>query len=470
MLDLMIRNGHVVDPVHGRDEVADIAIKDGRIEAVGPSLEGGAREELDAAGKHVIPGIIDMHTHMRTVLGHPHAQRMIALAGVCSTLDMAGPLDNILDSIPESGSGVNIAVVEAAREGFTIRTGRPDAAERQALIEKTLSRGGIGIKLLGGHFPMDLDICQAFIEDCSRLGAWAAWHVGSTLHGSNIEGMRDAIAAAEGRFLHIAHVNSYCRGQVRDELSEAQEAIELLKAHSNIFSESYLSPLNGTRIIVRGGKPISSVTVTCLKKLGFSPDRAGMREAILKGKCGVLCDDGRIGRLASGEEGVRYWESRNTEATGCFAVNPAVSRFLLAQAKRPDGSFVVDSFSTDGGCYPRNVIMENGLLLVQFGAISMKEFVVKASVNGARALGLPDKGHLGAGADADVSILDFERKKAWATVVNGRVIMKAGELLGSGTGIICDARGEASLKARGIRTMVKKELDPQAVKQRFIAA
>ena len=83
MLDLMIRNGHVVDPVHGRDEVADIAIKDGRIEAVGPSLEGGAREELDAAGKHVIPGIIDMHTHMRTVLGHPHAQRMIALAGVC---------------------------------------------------------------------------------------------------------------------------------------------------------------------------------------------------------------------------------------------------------------------------------------------------------------------------------------------------------------------------------------------------
>ena len=38
--------------------------------------------------------------------------------------------------------------------------------------------------------------------------------------------------------------------------------------------------------------------------------------------------------------------------SGSFAVNPAISRFILAQAKREDGSFVVDSFSTDGGTYP----------------------------------------------------------------------------------------------------------------------
>lgn len=143
-----------------------------------------------------------------------------------------------------------------------------------------------------------------------------------------------------------------------------------------------------------------------------------------------------------------------------------MSRFLLAQAKRADGTFVVDSFSTDGGCYPRNVIVENGLLLVQFGALTMKEFVVKASVNGARALGLPMKGQLGVGADADISVLDFERKKAYTTVVNGKVIMKAGQLLGSGTGIICDARGEAYLKGRGIRTMVKNELNPDLVRDR----
>lgn len=93
MFDLIIRNGHVVDPVNHFDGIADIAVEDGHVAAVGVGLEGSAKEELDASGKYVIPGIIDMHTHMRTVLGHPHAQRMIALAGVCSTLDMAGPLD-----------------------------------------------------------------------------------------------------------------------------------------------------------------------------------------------------------------------------------------------------------------------------------------------------------------------------------------------------------------------------------------
>ena len=468
MFDLVIREGRVVDPVNHRDEVVDIAVEDGRVVAVAPELEGGARETLDAKGKTVIPGIIDMHTHMRTQLGHPHAQRMIALAGVCSTLDMAGPLENILDSIPTSGAGVNIAVVEAAREGFTIRTGRPGAEERRGLIEKTLDQGGIGIKLLGGHFPMDLDVCQAFIEDCHDFRAWIAWHVGSTRHGSNIEGLRDAVNAAHDRFLHVAHVNSYCRGQVSDELHEALEAVELLKAHPNLFSESYLSPLNGTRLIVKENRPISEVTITCLKKLGFTPDRAGLREAIRTGRCGVLCDDGRLGRLVSGEQAVRYWEDKNTETTGSFAVNPAVSRFLLAGAKRADGSFVVDSFSTDGGCYPRNVIVENGLLLVEFGALTMQEFVVKASVNGARALGLPRKGHLGAGADADVTVLDTDQRKAFATIVNGRVIMKAGRLLGRGTCIICDERGRDALTRRGIRTIVKAPLDAAAVASRFV--
>ena len=58
----------------------------------------------------------------------------------------------------------------------------------------------------------------------------------------------------------------------------------------------------------------------------------------------------------------------------------------------------MDSFSTDGGCYPRNVIVENGLLLVKFGALNLNEYAVKASLNGARALGLKNKGHLSVGS------------------------------------------------------------------------
>lgn len=199
-------------------------------------------------------------------------------------------------------------------------------------------------------------------------------------------------------------MNSYCRGQVLNERDEALEAIKLLKAHPNI----YLSPLNGTRFVIRDNVPISSVTTTCLLKLGYSNDYEGVGKAILDGTAGVLADTGVIGVLLSGREGVQYWESRNTECVGGFSVNPAVNRFLLATAKRADGSFVVNSFSTDGGCYPRNVIVENGLLLVKFGVLSLMEYAVKASLNGARTLSLANKGHLSVGADADISILDIE--------------------------------------------------------------
>lgn len=468
MYDLIIKNGRVVDPLNHIDAVMDVAIENGKIAEVASEITSQSKEVLDASGKIVMPGIIDMHTHMRTLFGHPHAQRMVALAGVTTTLDMAGPLEDILNSIPGSGAGVNIAVLEAAQAGVTLSSGRPEKAEREAFIKGILEKGGIGIKLLGGHYPMDLDISAAFIEDAAAQNAWVAWHVGNTEHGSNILGLEDAVKATNGHFLHIAHVNSYCRAQVRNELDEALEAVELLKANPHIFSESYLSALNGTRLTIENGRPVSKVTETCLKKVGCTPDEEGMRKAILTGRVGVLCDDGRIGRLINGQEGLDYWLSKKTVTSGSFAVNPAISRFILAQAKRDDGSFVVDSFSTDGGTYPRNVIVENGLCLVQFGAITLNEFVIKASVNGAKALGLPKKGHLSEGADADISVLDYDRKIAYATVVDGKVIMKDGELLGKGTTIICDERGEAYLKDRGIRAYVKQPLVAETIKNRLI--
>jgi len=60
--DLILRNGRVLDPGTGRDEVADIAFAAGKVAAIGPGLRG--RAERDVSGCIVMPGNIDLHAHI----------------------------------------------------------------------------------------------------------------------------------------------------------------------------------------------------------------------------------------------------------------------------------------------------------------------------------------------------------------------------------------------------------------------
>lgn len=60
--DLIVRNGLVYDGTGGAPYKADVAVRDGRIAAIGPVSESG-REEIDATGRIVTPGFVDVHTH-----------------------------------------------------------------------------------------------------------------------------------------------------------------------------------------------------------------------------------------------------------------------------------------------------------------------------------------------------------------------------------------------------------------------
>ena len=62
--DLLIKNGRVIDPASGLDEVCDLWVEEGRIAGVG-SFKGKAAETVDASGQVVSPGLIDMHVHLR---------------------------------------------------------------------------------------------------------------------------------------------------------------------------------------------------------------------------------------------------------------------------------------------------------------------------------------------------------------------------------------------------------------------
>ena len=64
MRDLVLTGGRIIDPANGRDEMADIAFGHGIVTEIGGDLPAGGAETVDVRGLLVVPGLIDLHTHV----------------------------------------------------------------------------------------------------------------------------------------------------------------------------------------------------------------------------------------------------------------------------------------------------------------------------------------------------------------------------------------------------------------------
>ena len=69
--DLVIRNGHVIDPKNNVDAQRDMAIRDGKIAAIEQSIPASdAKQSVDITGLYLTPGLVDIHVHVFTGLRH----------------------------------------------------------------------------------------------------------------------------------------------------------------------------------------------------------------------------------------------------------------------------------------------------------------------------------------------------------------------------------------------------------------
>jgi dihydroorotase len=95
LYDVLLRGGRVIDPAQNIDGIHDVAIKDGRIAAVLPSIApSSAKDSVDVSGKLVLPGLIDTHAHVfEYVTGRfgLEADLCGVRSGVTTLVDQGGP-------------------------------------------------------------------------------------------------------------------------------------------------------------------------------------------------------------------------------------------------------------------------------------------------------------------------------------------------------------------------------------------
>ena len=244
MYDLVVKGGIVIDPLNNIKGNYDIGIMDGKVAEISENIDmSQGKKYLNVQGKTIIPGIIDMHVHIGFACEGRNAMAMMAKAGTVTALDCAGPLDKFLEHARYHGSGMNMLCLQMVRPGWNLSKSNPSREEIRSLIRKIMNDGALGMKLLGGHFPLSPECTRDIIEICNEEKSYVANHVGTFRTGAaNLNSFKEAVELSKGLSIQIVHVNGYCRGQIlNDPVAETMEVLSLLDANPNIFSEAYLS-------------------------------------------------------------------------------------------------------------------------------------------------------------------------------------------------------------------------------------
>ena len=129
IFDLLLKNGHVIDPVNGRDERMDIAVTGNKITKVGHDLPAAhARTVIDAASYYVTPGLIDVQAGV-----HAHYETLrfgvtTAIEKGANQLRTAGASLSFRKAMPEVKSGVLPAVIVSGMNLESTALVQPDLA------------------------------------------------------------------------------------------------------------------------------------------------------------------------------------------------------------------------------------------------------------------------------------------------------------------------------------------------------
>jgi len=428
MAKLLIKNGLVVDPASNLEAKKDLLIENGKIAAIKSKIVSRGARVIDAKGKLVLPGLIDMHTHLRdpgrpdkeTIASGTRAAAKGGFTTICCMANTEPPIDNpavvkYVKNKAEVEGIVNVLPIAAVTKGLK--------GEALAELGLMLAEGAVAFSDDGNPIMQSevmrraLEYARQFnvsiISHCedSNLSHCGTMNEGALSTEIGLPGIpalseevmvaRDIMLAKEYGKVHLAHVSS-------------ANSVELIRQAKR----------KGIAVTCETCPQYFSLTEEALKEYDtnakVNPPLKAKKDvkAIIKGLA-----DGTIDVIAT-DHAPHNIEDKNVEfnqaASGMVGLETALALILTN---------IIDS-----------------------KALSLKKTIAKLTINPAKILGI-DKGTLKVGAEADVIIADpnaewivdsskFASKSkntpfnGWKltgevlyTIVAGRVVVKDGKLV-----------------------------------------
>ncbi len=222
--DLLIRGGTVIDGTGGAPVRADVAVRAGRIAAIGDLPEdASATRELDATGLVVAPGFIDVHAHAENATSRPEAPNFVLMgvttivSGNCGTSSV--DLAKTFARLEKSGVSVNFASLVGHATVRTAVLGRerraPDAAEldeMRALVRRGMEAGAVGLSTGLIYVPGTYAKTDELIALAAVVGEYGGIYA-SHMRNENdtvLEAIDEALRIGEGAGVpvHLSHLKA----------------------------------------------------------------------------------------------------------------------------------------------------------------------------------------------------------------------------------------------------------------------
>jgi formylmethanofuran dehydrogenase subunit A len=498
---LRIVGGRVYDPAHGVDgAIQDVCIRDGQVVAEVPP----EAKRIDARGMVVMPGGVDIHCHIagskvnmaRKVQPEDHRQDVhlrtrltrsgtggsvpstfttgyryaglgytTAMEAAVTPLGARSTLEELQDT-PVIDKGFYVLVGNNVLLYRLLQEGRRDEF-RQALAwwlsatkayapklvnpgsdEMWKGQRNANVTLLDQPIAsFDLTprkVIAAFIEAGNDLGLPHPVHIhcNNLGHTGNFETTLETMRIAEGRRAHITHIQFHSYGSVAGKsadnpTSRARDIAEYVNTHPNISADV------GAVMFGR------STSMTADAPLAYMLRRFGGGKWVnvdteMESGCGItpFTYQERVYtnalQWAIGLElfllSTDPWRmvfSTDHPNGGSFMSYPKLIRLLMDREFRKQEMALVN----------QDALGHSGLGDCQQREYSLYEIAIITRAGPARLLGLSSKGHLGVGADADVTIYDEDpdKEKMFSTP---RYVIKAGELVIEDHEFRTDAEGQ----------------------------